>query len=238
MKRQLRALQIIGDSKFGGDSVIICDWLNMLQERGISTTLLATDPPVVDLAKERGIEVWPFEGIYRSINPLTDIPSIFRLAKNLRNRFDVIHTNTSKNDAIGRPAARMAGIPATLHTVHGFAFHEFSGALTTKAFSSIEWMLGKMCDRVVFVNSYDREQAVEMKIIPKNKAVTVYNGVSAERLSPGLSTNREDLLHELNLNSNTFLSVFVGRLAEQKGLKYLFEVLSLIKKTILDFDIH
>jgi len=238
MKKALHALQIIGDSKFGGDSLVVCDWLQMLQSKGIKTTLLATDPLVVDLAKSRGLDVWTFKGVQRSINPLVDVPAVFRLAKGLKKRFDIVHTNTTKGGAIGRPASWLSRIPIVVHTVHGFAFHEHSGAVATWAISGVERTLTRMCDRVVFVNNYDREQAIAKGIVPENKAVTVYNGVSEERIAPGLSSNKEDILSELGLPSDAFLSVFVGRLAEQKGLKYLFEAISILKNRSPSVNFH
>lgn len=238
MKNKLRLLQIIGDSKFGGDSVIICDWLKMLESRGFEVTLLATDKPVVKLAQEQGINVWTFKGIQRTINPFVDIPAILRLAWALRGKYDVVHTNTTKGGAVGRLAAWLARIPVILHTVHGFAFHEFSGKLSTFAVGFVERVLTRMSDRVIFVNDFDRMCAIKMGIVPEHKAVSVYNGVSEERLNPGLSVNRGDLLRDLNLDEDTFLCVNVGRLAEQKGLRYLFEALGIVRRKMPEFKIH
>ncbi len=238
MPKQLRALQIIGDSKFGGDSVIICDWLDMLTQRGLRATLLATDPPVVELARERGLDVWTFEGIQRPIDPCVDIPAILRLSRLLRRRFDVVHTNTTKGGAVGRPAAWLAGVPAVLHTVHGFAFHEFSGKLTTTVYSNIERVLTKMCHRVIFVNEFDRQRAIDMGVVPERKAVTVYNGVAEDRLADGRAATREQLLAELDLPADARLASFVGRLAEQKGPRYMFEAFAAARRKLPDTPLH
>ncbi len=106
------------------------------------------------------------------------------------------------------------------------------------AVSTVENGLSKMCDQVIFVNKFDRLMAVDMGIVPEHKALTIYNGVSEERLAPGLDTKREELLDELNLSHDVMLSVFVGRLDEQKGLKYLFEALRIVREKVLDVDFH
>ncbi len=238
MKRKLRVLQIIGDSKFGGASLVVADLMKMLQGRGLEVTLLATDRQMVDFAQENGFRVWPFKGIQRSINPLIDISATMRLAWALRGKYDIVHTHTTKGGVVGRTAAHMAGIPIVIHTVHGFAFGEFSGRLATSAVCLVEHIVALMCDRVIFVNSFDRLKSVKAGIIPENKAVTVYNGVTEERLKPGLSVNRTDLLKELNLAEDTFLCANVGRLAEQKGLRYLFEALGIVRRKMPELKIH
>ncbi|MHC4717304.1 MAG: glycosyltransferase, partial [Planctomycetota bacterium] len=222
MPRQLRALHVIGDSEFGGGDIVVCSLLKLLQEHDIDVTLLATDPSAIEYAEGQGIKVWPFRGICRQIRPVRDLWAAARLAKAIRGRYDIVHTHTTKGGAIGRTAAWLARVPARLHHVHGFSFHEFTGKWTTRLMASAERKLGRMCDRLIFVNSFDREKAIEMGIIPAAKAVTVYNGLPEERLAPGRGVRREELLAELSLPDDAILSVNVGRLAPQKGLVYLF----------------
>jgi glycosyltransferase involved in cell wall biosynthesis len=229
---------VVGDSKFGGGDVVICEWLGMLKGHGIDATLLATDPSTVEFAGRYGIEVWPFAGIGRAVNPLRDLGTTLRLAEAIRGRFDIVHTNTTKGGAIGRTAARLACVPVVLHTVHGFAFHEFSSRPATTLIASLERLLAMMSDRVIFVNEYDRLRAVEMGILPQRKAVTVYNGLGPERIAPGLETDRDELLGELHLGPQAVLCVFVGRLAEQKGLRHLLEALSICRRRRGDIDLH
>jgi glycosyltransferase involved in cell wall biosynthesis len=238
MPRPLRALQVIGASKFGGDSIVVCDWLAMLEERGIEATLLATDPPVVRYARSRGLRVWPFEGIERAVRPAHDLLAVARLAAGIEGRFDIVHTNTTKGGAVGRTAAWLARIPLVMHTVHGFAFHEFSGRLETAVYGTVERVLGTMSDRVIFVNTFDRQRAIDMHIVPRRKALTVYNGVSEDHVAPGLKATREELLAELELPPDAALIVFVGRLAEQKGLRYLFEAIGLLSRRLPETDLY
>ncbi|MHC4389028.1 MAG: glycosyltransferase, partial [Planctomycetota bacterium] len=49
---------------------------------------------------------------------------------------------------------------------------------------------------------------------------------------------REELLHELKLENSSFLCLFVGRLAPQKGLKYLIEAIALAKGKMPDPNVH
>jgi glycosyltransferase involved in cell wall biosynthesis len=221
---------IIGDSKFGGAALVVCSLMKMLRSRDIDVTLLATDPNILEIFKKESFSVWTFKGIQRAVNPFIDISALLRLTRALRGKYDIVHTHTTKGGAIGRLAAKLAGVPVILHTVHGFAFHEFSGKLKTHLICIVERILAKMCDKMIFVNNYDRIKAIEMGITSEDKAVTVYNGIDESRLVLGINTDRSRKLSELNLSDSSFLSVYVGRLAEQKGLRYLFEAIKIVNE--------
>lgn len=238
MRKKIRALQIVGDSRFGGASLVVADLGQLLQDHDISTTVLATDPAMMELVKRQGLRVWPFAGIQREVHPVDDARILASLTSKLRGRFELVHTHTTKGGALGRIAARLAGVPAIIHTVHGFAFHEFSGKLATVAGSLVEKLLTYCCHEVVFVNEHDRLMAQQRGIVPANKAHTVYNGMSPERLVPGLKANRKCLLQRIGLEDPVFLCVLVGRLAQQKGLEYLLSAINIVAKSHPALNIH
>lgn len=237
-KRPLRALQIIGDSKFGGATLVVYDLVNMLRDHGIDVQVLATDKKTIDFFYQKGFNIWTFKGIQRAVNPFIDVSAILRLAWALRGKFNIVHTHTTKGGAIGRIAAKLAGVPVILHTVHGFAFHEFSSKLATTVIGSIERILSMMCDRAIFVNNYDRIKSIEMGIVPEHKAVTIFNGIGDDRLVSGINADRSERLAELNLSDNDFLSIYVGRLAKQKGLRYLFEAIKIVNEKMPNCNIN
>jgi glycosyltransferase involved in cell wall biosynthesis len=65
-----------------------------------------------------------------------------------------------------------------------------------------------------------------------------YNGVSKRRLESGRGTRHDELLDELGIPKDSFLCVFAGRLAPQKGLKYLVEAVGIVKSKMPDRQIH
>ena len=237
-KKPIRVLHIIGDSKFGGASLVVCEIIKMLQGHGLKVTLLATDRDTVEYAALGKIDVWQMKGIQRSVNPFIDIPIILRLASAIKEKYDVVHTHTSKGGAIGRIAAWLVGIPVIIHTVHGFAFHEFSSKFITTIYCMIERMLAKTCHYVIFVNNFDRIRAIENRIVPETKTITIYNGISQERLEVAKFSDRNEIISQLRLNPKTFLCVTVGRLTKQKGLQYLFRAMQIVSTQSPELNIH
>src|SRR5207247_1542928 len=58
----------------------------------------------------------------------------------------IVHTHNSITGAVGRMAARLARVPVTIHTTHGFHFHEHMGPLKRLPFVTAERYLARRCD--------------------------------------------------------------------------------------------
>src|SRR5262245_66378683 len=76
----------------------------------------------VDEARRQGIDVRSAPGLVKSIRPLRDLRAAWTLAGLLRAwNPDIVHTHSSKGGFVGRLAARLAGVPKVVHTVHGWS---------------------------------------------------------------------------------------------------------------------
>jgi len=223
----MRIAQVLGNSKFGGGVWVILWLAQALRAKGHKVFILASDPVVSKKFRQEGFEVYTTKYFRREIAPVSDIKAGFALARLLKSlRVSVVHTHTSKAGFIGRIAARLIGIPYILHTVHGFAFHEFSTKKSILFYSILERFAARFCDRIIFVNQKDYDWALQLKIAKAQKMRVVYNGIDWERVAK--IKPYPNLRQELGLDKDTILLSFTGRLSRQKNLFLLIDALALL----------
>jgi glycosyltransferase involved in cell wall biosynthesis len=222
-----RLLHIVGSSKFGGDSVLVLELARAACERGFEVDILATDPRFQGLIRQQGIGLVDLDVIRREIRPVWDLHGLARLSRFLTHSpYTIVHTHTSKPGVIGRLAARHTGVPAIVHTVHLFGFHEESHWPASAVYAGIERRAARWCDRIITVSEYHREWALRVGIGTPEKVVAIPNGVPAERAAP--LRDRAVIRDGLDVGDDDFLIVSTGRLAEQKGLEYLVRAMPLL----------
>ncbi|EHR8935392.1 glycosyltransferase, partial [Escherichia coli] len=70
--------------------------------------------------KRLGIKTHVVKDLTREINAVKDIIALYKIYKFLKaNDIDIVHTHSAKTGFLGRVAAKLAGIPLIVHTVHG-----------------------------------------------------------------------------------------------------------------------
>ena len=149
-----------------------------------------------------------------------DLYSLFK-----RERFQLVHTHSSKPGILARVAARRAGVPCVIHHVRGFAFHEFSPPPKRWIYSRLERWAGKYCDRVLFVNQEEHDLSVREGWLPADKCQTIYNGVDLEAVDPlRQAPARNRLRTTWNLRDDEVAILFAARLDAQKQPMILPEI--------------
>lgn len=152
--------------------------------------------------------------MHRAISPSTDLLAILRLAQLMhRRRYDIVHCHSSKAGVIGRIAARMVGAAKVCYTPHGFS-HLIPGSDTRRRlYLSIERILGYLTDRLIAVSPSEGEEAIERRIVPRQRVVVVENGINLSELpSP---EERANVRSEFGWDS----AFIVGTVARQMAQK-------------------
>jgi glycosyltransferase involved in cell wall biosynthesis len=134
-------------------------------------------------AEQHGVEPVVVAELSRSINPIRDISTfwkVFRLMRRLKP--DVVHTHTAKAGFIGRWAARLAGVPVIVHTFHGHVFGGgyFSPA-KTRFFITLERLTAPISDTIItLTQSLRRELAQDFHITRKERITVLPLGLDLD----------------------------------------------------------
>lgn len=206
----MNILHVVGDSKFGGGSVIIAQLVIDQHQEGHNVAVLTTDKEFDAYLSGHGIKVVNLDCIWRSYNLFADSYGVFKLAKFLKNnQYDVVHTHTTKAGFVGRVAAWLAKTKVIVHTVHGFPFSEVSSKTKVRVFSILEKLLFKISTKVVFVSNYHLQWAKELRIISTRaeNAIAIRNGVEPVGIRDKICV--PDTFPRL---------VFIGRMVKEKGI--------------------
>lgn len=200
--------------------------------------ILASEGEFSKELERRGVRVHFVASLVREISPLRDALSLIHLIRILRRgAFDLVHTHSSKTGALGRIAARIAGVPAVVHHVQGLAFHEFTNPVLRWLAIVAEWFSTLFCDRMIFVNQEERLWSVTHHVVPERKACTIYNGADLEIYNP---TNRDrlrgELRTELGIGPDQAVIAFLGRLDPQKDPLQLVPTLTRLCERYPEID--
>jgi glycosyltransferase involved in cell wall biosynthesis len=135
-------------------------------------------------------------------------------------RYDVVHTHLFQADAIGRVAARLAGIPVMVKSLHNMGQWKKGRHVLT------DRLLGRWTDKTICCSHFQREVACAQESIAADAAVTIHHGVRMSRFQPRI--DRESLLRSLGLRPDWITIGTVGRNVTEKGQSYLIEALPTI----------
>jgi hypothetical protein len=71
----------------------------------------------------------------------------------------IVHTHSSKAGILGRAAARLAGVPVVIHTVHGFGFHARQRPGVRRFFIALERLAARWTTHIAAVAQADLERS-------------------------------------------------------------------------------
>lgn len=167
-------------------------------------------------AIEAGVEVVTQRSLRGPIRPFTDAKAISHLTATLRAlKPDIVHTHSSKAGALGRVAARRAGVPNTVHTVHGWSFHEGQHIATSWTYRRLEALLAQWTDVLVTVSDTDRRSGLAAGIGKPEQYEVIRSGIALREVAA--PTVRAAVRRTLGWSPSDQVVVVVGRLERQKN---------------------
>ncbi len=154
-----------------------------LLDRTRFDVFLAT-PPRESMVAELAPDVIhvPLSCLRRAINPFADLFAFIELYRSIRrSRFDVVHTHNAKDGILGRWAARLASIPAIVHTIHNVSFQASTSPLLNRHYAMQERLASRFTDRLLAVSTDNAAKYLRNGIGCPEQYRTVYSGLELAR---------------------------------------------------------
>jgi glycosyltransferase involved in cell wall biosynthesis len=204
--------------------------VGFLKERGFVVHAVSSPgDELQEFGRREGVPVHAV-AMTRAITPLQDLAALFRLVHLFRRlRPTIVHAHTPKGGVLGVLAARLAGVPLVMYTIHGLPFANASGLKRWVLWLS-EMASCRGAHRVLGVSQAMRRQALAHGLCPPHKIEVLgpgsINGVDAEgRFNPARFPEpaKRQLRAALGLPSGALVLGYVGRIVKDKGIEELAE---------------
>ncbi|HEY3311089.1 MAG TPA: glycosyltransferase [Anaerolineales bacterium] len=200
-------LHLIDGLNVGGAEVLLRDLTTGLVQRGYRVSVgYSTPGPLEAELSERGI-------------PLTRLPRNFRIDPGLligmlrlmhSDPPQVVHTHLFKSDFHGRLAARMAGVPVVVSTLHNS-----DGWAKRWPLGAIYGQTARFTDKLIAVSEDVRQFHIDRTGLPPAKVVVIENGVDVKKFS-GMQAARQKVRSEFGIAEGAPLFGIIARLKPQK----------------------
>jgi glycosyltransferase involved in cell wall biosynthesis len=117
----------------------------------------------------------------RNISPLADLKALRKLYRLIREgRYHIVHTHSSKAGVLGRIAARLAGTPLVVHTLHSLVFHDYQPWVVNRAWWATKKLCARLTDQFISVSEIIRQKAIQAGVARPEQSSTIYSGMELD----------------------------------------------------------
>lgn len=216
-----RILQILTRLGAGGPPLIVIALTREIARTGYAARLVTGQCDRSDLDMSYllapGDPVDFVPEMSRSVSFRDDLKALWKLVRIIRKfRPDIVHTHTAKAGALGRVAARLAGVPVVVHTFHGHVLSGYFSASKSRMVRVAERMLARITDTICVVSQQQANDMVDrFHVAPADRVRVIPLGVDMEQFRKLPPPQRKD----------GFLTVgWLGRFVDVKNLALLLKV--------------
>jgi glycosyltransferase involved in cell wall biosynthesis len=204
--------------------------LRAFADAGYEVIGMSAAGPYVEELQRAGIEHVPLQHFTRSMAPHRDVKAFGELVRQLRRlRPDIVHTHNPKPGWFGRSAAKIAGVPLIVNTVHGLYAQPQDRRLRKAAVYSLEALAGRCSDIELVQNPEDIPVLARLGVA-RSKITLLGNGIDLARFDPARH-DRASARAAIGVSDDEVVCGAVGRLVAEKGYPELFEAARRVMRT-------
>jgi len=190
---------------------------NQWQVDVLSGIQTGSEGSIINEIHERNIPLYLEPSLVREIHPLKDIKALFRLVRFIKkNKYNIVHTHSSKAGIIGRWAAWLAKVPVIVHTVHGWGHHDQQSSIVRNFYILLERLTLIITDQLIAVSKENIQKGLADGIGKSSDYSVIRSGIELNRFGyPSIPKN--EIRHQLGIPSDATVIGTVIRLSPQKA---------------------
>lgn len=206
--------------------------LRAFAEAGMEVVGVSAPGPYVSQLESWGIRHEPLQHATRSTAVGQDFLALVELWRLFRRlEPDIVHTHNPKPGLYGRVAARAAGVPGIVNTVHGLYASPEDRTARRALVYTLE-RAASVCSGAELVQNPEDFRVLARLGIPRHKLVLLGNGVDLQRFHPAADEQgRREARADLGVDADAVVVGTVARLVWQKGFHELFEAAERLRDT-------
>jgi glycosyltransferase involved in cell wall biosynthesis len=190
---------------------------DMFHVEVISGPQTGSEGSLIEETRSRGVSLTIFPRLLREISPINDVIVLWQLYCYIRkNRFMIVHTNSSKAGILGRIAAKLAGTPVIIHTVHGWSFHDHMAGWLKNIYIILEKFCAGITDSMIVVTKQDIQKGLKYHIGQPTQYHLIRSAIPLDEFNPDMY-KKEQIRAELGIPANAPVLGNVGRFSPQKN---------------------
>jgi glycosyltransferase involved in cell wall biosynthesis len=176
-ERATRILRIIPSMNISGpafQALLLSAAMNKMGYEGLLVGGTSEESPsMMNVAASYGLEPLLLPELDYDF-PLNALPAFWRLYQLIKEyKPDIVHTHNPRAGFLGRIAARLAGVPVIVHTLHEYPFRGYYRRLSTILFIYME-RIGAYCsDSIITLSEGLRKALVETYGVTRKNRITV-----------------------------------------------------------------
>lgn len=227
---QMRIAHVITEAyPMGGSQLNTFYSLEYQMQANEVELVVGGDGPMVNACREAGIPVQIIPMANTLLDPFGDVHALLGLIAHFRAwKPDIVHTHTSKAGIVGRIAARLAGVPVVVHTVHAPSFQNRHSLIVRMAIRGMERLCTRLTDRIIAVADGIRDEMLASGACGPHDITTVVSGIDFRRFPDDREATRIVVRQELGIAPATRVVISVGHLTARKGHDLLIDAAEFI----------
>ena len=232
MEQGEKILYLITQSELGGAQRYIFDLASNLKEEldvSIAFGEQGDEGVLAEKLKQNDINYYSIPHLKRAISPWQDLLAIFAIRKLIKKiKPNIIHLNSSKISILGSLASIFSK-SKIIYTAHGWVFNEPLSKFKKSFYLHAEKFTAKFKNKIICVSVFDHKAALENKIAPKEKLITIHNGIEKIHIQTK-DLARALLSKSINqqLNNDETIIGSVGNLYKTKGFEYFIKAIKIL----------